>query len=69
MGYLTYGSNVNNNIILSLTGKSTIKLSAQALMAGHLFFAFLIVANPVNQEIEELLGIPKGILYLNMIFL
>ena len=63
LGYLTYGDTVKNNIFLSLKRNSTQKLIAQLLIAGHLFFAFLLLANPPAQEIEDFIGIPKSIFY------
>ena len=69
LGYLTYGDTVRNNIFLSLKRDSIQKLIAQLLIAGHLFFAFLLLANPPAQEIEDFIGIPKSMFYSNEIFI
>lgn len=56
-GYLVYGEEVNANIILSLQHTSLVTL-ANLLMAIHLILAFLIVVNPVCQELEEIWSLP-----------
>ncbi|CAH0546045.1 unnamed protein product [Brassicogethes aeneus] len=57
-GYYVYGEAVQYNITLSLT-KSAYVYVANILMAVHLIFAFLIVTNPVSQELEESFNVPK----------
>lgn len=56
-GYIVYGELVTTNVILSLGHTSLVTL-ANVLMAIHLVLAFLIVINPVCQEIEEFFKIP-----------
>ncbi|EEB10155.1 vacuolar amino acid transporter, putative [Pediculus humanus corporis] len=56
-GYIVYGEMVTPNIILSLGHTSLVKM-ANILMAIHLVLAFLIVINPVCQELEEHFKIP-----------
>lgn len=50
---------VTPNVILSL-GHSSLVRMANVLMAVHLVLAFLIVINPVCQELEEVFDIPTG---------
>ena len=52
MGYLTYGSSVTNNIIQSVRPGVNRDI-VTILMAGHLFFAFLLMINPSVQDIEN----------------
>lgn len=56
-GYFIYGEAVDPNIILSL-GHSSLVSTANVLMAIHLVLAFLIVINPVCQELEEIFQVP-----------
>ncbi|KAK6629041.1 hypothetical protein RUM43_002858 [Polyplax serrata] len=56
-GYFVYGEMVTPNVILSL-GHSSLVRMANVLMAVHLVLAFLIVINPVCQELEEVFDIP-----------
>lgn len=56
-GYLAYGEEVNSNISISIT-KTWLVTVANILMAIHLVLAFLIVINPVCQELEEILNVP-----------
>lgn len=58
-GYFVYGEAVDPNIILSL-GHSSLVSVANVLMAIHLVLAFLIVINPVCQELEEIFQVPHG---------
>lgn len=58
-GYVVYGELVTPNVILSL-GHSSLVRMANVLMAIHLVLAFLIVINPVCQELEEYFKIPTG---------
>ncbi|XP_053207949.1 uncharacterized protein LOC128392004, partial [Panonychus citri] len=52
IGYLAYGSSVSNNIIHSV--RPGLKRDiVTILMAGHLFFAFLLMINPSVQDIEN----------------
>ncbi|XP_044732011.1 amino acid transporter AVT1I-like [Chrysoperla carnea] len=56
-GYFVYGDDVHPNIILSLSDSGLVTL-ANLCMAFHLIFAFLIVINPVCQELEEIFQVP-----------
>ena len=59
MGYFVFGDQVKDNILLNLSDGFP-KISGQILISLHVFFAFLIVSNPVYQELEELLKIPNS---------
>lgn len=56
-GYYVYGEDVQTNVAMSLS-KSYLVIFANILMAMHLILAFLIVINPVCQELEEIFGVP-----------
>ncbi|XP_063244855.1 uncharacterized protein LOC134546192 [Bacillus rossius redtenbacheri] len=56
-GYFVFGDGVDVNIILSLN-RTSLVVAANILMAVHLVLAFLIVINPVCQELEEVFKIP-----------
>lgn len=56
-GYLVYGEDVDPNLTFSLS-KTWIVTVANISMAIHLILAFLIVINPVCQELEEIFNIP-----------
>lgn len=62
-GYLVYGENIDDNVILSLK-KSSLVTAANCFMAMHLISAFLIIINPASQEIENFLNIPESKLHL-----
>ncbi|KAJ8924571.1 hypothetical protein NQ315_000720 [Exocentrus adspersus] len=57
-GFFVYGEEVDSNITLSLS-KSLLVDLGNILMIIHLVFAFLIVMNPVCQDVEEAFDIPK----------
>ncbi|CAH1170052.1 unnamed protein product [Phaedon cochleariae] len=57
-GFLVYGEGVNINLTLSMTKNLMVDLG-NILIAIHLIFAFLIVLNPVFQDVEESFQLPK----------
>lgn len=57
--YWVYGDEVNSNVILSLKPTSII-IGANVMLACHIITAFLIVVNPVCQEVENILNISKS---------
>ena len=57
-GYFVYGEDVTINIAMALTRTSLVTI-ANILMAIHLVLAFLIVINPVCQELEEHFQLPQ----------
>lgn len=58
-GYAVYGESVAPNITGSLTA-TPLTLVGNIFMAVHLLSAFIIIINPVCQEMEELYNIPRG---------
>ncbi|CAG2055721.1 unnamed protein product [Timema podura] len=56
-GYFVYGEDVDPNIVLSLS-RTTLVVLANMMMGIHLVLAFLIVINPVCQELEEIFQVP-----------
>lgn len=68
-GFIMYGNSVDPNILTSLSHKlpngseqngEWLVTAANVLMGIHLVLAFLIVVNPVCQEVEELLSVPHN---------
>lgn len=59
-GYVVYGERVLPNLALSMSA-TPLTLAANVLMAIHLLSAFVIIINPVCQEIEELYNVPRGL--------
>ncbi|XP_018563277.1 amino acid transporter AVT1J-like [Anoplophora glabripennis] len=57
-GFFVYGEEVSANVTLSLSASLLVHIG-NILMAIHLVFAFLIVMNPVCQDVEETFDIPK----------
>lgn len=60
LGYLAYGEDVKTNILMNLSSTSAVTKCVSAMIALHLLFSFIIVINPVSQQLEEWLNIPKG---------
>ena len=60
LGFLAFGDDVQTNILSNLSSTSGITKSVAALIAAHLLFSFIIVVNPVSQQLEEWLNVPKG---------
>jgi vesicular inhibitory amino acid transporter len=56
IGYYKAGSNVQANIIQNLQ-PSLLKKIIQILMTAHVLCAYLILLNPVNQNIENMIGL------------
>uniref|UniRef100_A0A1B6DU47 Amino acid transporter transmembrane domain-containing protein n=1 Tax=Clastoptera arizonana TaxID=38151 RepID=A0A1B6DU47_9HEMI len=57
-GFVVFGNNVSNNLSLSLSSGIMVSV-ANLILALHLFFALLIVINPVCQGCEEFLNISQ----------
>lgn len=57
-GYFVYGEDVTPNVAMTMT-KTPLVFVANVLMAIHLLLAFLIVINPVCQELEENYQLPR----------
>lgn len=58
-GYFFYGEDTKENILLTLPA-GPMTTSANILVAVHLILAFLILANPISQGLEEILNVPQG---------
>lgn len=58
-GYIVYGDDVKQNILLSL-GNSSLSHGAIILIMGHLMLAFIITVNPISRHFEIYLDIPDG---------
>ncbi|XP_049885850.1 uncharacterized protein LOC126380464 [Pectinophora gossypiella] len=57
-GYAVYGEAVAPNVAVSLSA-TPLTLVGNILMAVHLVSAFIIIINPVCQEMEELYDVPR----------
>ncbi|XP_023942830.2 uncharacterized protein LOC112049250 [Bicyclus anynana] len=57
-GYAVYGESVGSNFVTSLS-PTALTLVGNVLMSIHLVCAFIILINPVCQELEELYSIPR----------
>ncbi|CAB3258874.1 unnamed protein product [Arctia plantaginis] len=57
-GYAVYGDHVLPNVALIMS-TTPLSLAANILMAIHLLAAFIIIINPVFQEMEELYNVPR----------
>lgn len=57
LAYFVYGKNVQPNILQMSTG--VINQVVEVLITIHLLMALLIVINPVCQELESLVRVPK----------
>lgn len=57
-GFFVYGEAVTPNFAMILSKTSLVTI-ANVLMAVHLILAFLIVINPVSQELEEIFKVPR----------
>ncbi|KAK8786900.1 hypothetical protein V5799_023323 [Amblyomma americanum] len=57
LGYLTFGNSVNPNILTSI-GDGPVSIAVQLLFIVHLVTGFLIIINPMCQEVEEHIGVP-----------
>jgi len=57
-GYYTYGSAVDANIFMSLSDGYP-KMIGQALISAHVFFAFVLISNPLYQECEDILNVHR----------
>ncbi|XP_026314601.1 amino acid transporter AVT1B-like [Hyposmocoma kahamanoa] len=57
-GYAVYGESVAPNVSASLS-PTPVTLAGNILMVIHLVSAFIILVNPVCQEIEELYDVPR----------
>ncbi|XP_076458232.1 uncharacterized protein LOC143291966 [Babylonia areolata] len=56
VGYFVYGSRVKANILQTVTPGPALQV-VECLITAHLVCSFVIVINPVCQELEEIIGI------------
>ena len=54
-----YGETLTPNVIDTLS-PSLLTSFAKVFMAIHLILAFLIIINPVSQDLEEIFNVPKS---------
>ncbi|CAL1528940.1 unnamed protein product [Lymnaea stagnalis] len=66
-GYMAYGINAQDNILLSVSS-GPMQYTVEILITLHLICSFIIVINPVCQEFEEILKIPRSFGYKRVIF-
>lgn len=57
-GYFVYGSALKDNVLLSVSGGPALSV-IQVLITVHLFCSYIIVINPLNQELEEIFKVDK----------
>lgn len=57
-GFFVYGQDVQENILLSVKSGALLTI-VEILITGHLICSYIIVINPVCQEIEEILKIER----------
>ena len=60
LGFVAFGDDVQTNVLMNLSSTSGVTKCVAALTASHLLFSFIIVLNPVSQQLEEWLNVPKG---------
>ena len=64
LGFVPYGKDITSNILDSvwvLTRTSAVLSDiVLALITLHLLFSFVILVNPVSQQLEQLLSIPQS---------
>ncbi|KAH9525600.1 hypothetical protein Btru_001799 [Bulinus truncatus] len=66
-GYWVYGSNTKDNILQSVS-TGPLQYTVEILITMHIICSFIIVINPVCQELEELLKIPTHFSIKRVIF-
>ncbi|XP_050430990.1 uncharacterized protein LOC126839630 isoform X2 [Adelges cooleyi] len=65
-GYLVYGDKINQNIALSLS-PTWLTTIANTLMATHLILGFIIIINPVSQQLELFCNVPNNFCFKRLI--
>ena len=60
LGFVAFGDDVQTNVLMNLSSTSGVTKCVAALIASHLLFSFIIVLNPISQQLEEWLNVPKG---------
>lgn len=57
-GYFVYGQDVKENILLTVSSGAPL-IIVEFLITGHLVCSFIIVVNPVCQEVEDIIGVAR----------
>lgn len=57
LAYLTYGNSLRESVLNSIQN-TTLQQGANILITLHCILTLAIVFNPLNQEAEEIFGIP-----------
>ena len=58
-GFIVYGTNVDGNILQSIPD-GALRVTAEVLITCHVMFAFVIILNPLSQDMEELFNVPHS---------
>ncbi|CAH1798297.1 unnamed protein product [Owenia fusiformis] len=59
-GYFIFGDNLQTNVLQNLNTQPVIRQIVEVLIILHLMLGFIIVINPLSQEVEELFKIPHS---------
>lgn len=59
LGSLTYGDSLQDSVINSIQTQ-WIQSAVNIFITLHIIFTLVIMSNPLNQEVEEMFGIPQG---------
>ena len=59
LGFLAFGDDVKANVLMNLSSTSGITKCASAMVTAHMLLCFVILLNPVSQQLEEWLNVPK----------
>ena len=66
MPFMVYGASMNSNVLQTIkhqgdTGSvKNLAIAAEVLITAHLVFSFVIILNPISQQVEEYLKWPKS---------
>ena len=60
LGFLAFGDDTKANVITNLSSTSGITKCVASLVTAHVLFGFVMNNNPVSQQLEEWLNVPKG---------
>lgn len=58
VSHVAYGMHIETNLIMSV-GDSWYSYGAMGLIAAHLIIGFMIIANPLSKELENLFNTPE----------
>lgn len=60
VGFLSFQDDVKTNILMNLPSNSLGTKCVTTLVSIHLLFSFVIVLNPISQQLEEWFKLPVG---------